>query len=26
VIEFRDGKIVKWKDYFEMNSVRDSED
>ena len=25
VIEFRDGKIVKWKDYFEMNSVRDSE-
>ena len=26
VIEFRDGKIVKWKDYFEMNSIRDSED
>ena len=26
VIEFRNGKIVKWKDYFEMNSVRDSED
>ena len=26
VIEFRDRKIVKWKDYFEMNSVRDSED
>ena len=26
VIEFRDGKIVKWKDYFEMNSVGDSED
>ena len=26
VIEFRDGKIVKWKDYFEMNSIRDSKD
>lgn len=26
VIEFRNGKIAKWKDYFEMNSVRDSED
>ena len=26
VIEFRDGKIVKWKDYFEMNGAGDSED
>ena len=26
VIEFRNGKIVKWKDYFEMNSVGASED
>ena len=26
VIEFRDGKILRWKDYFEMNSVRDSKD
>ena len=22
VIEFRDGKIVKWKDYFEMDQVK----
>ena len=25
ILEFRDGKIVKWRDYFEMNNKKDEE-